>query len=31
MKGRLRREDRLFFTEQIALLLAAGVSIIPAL
>lgn len=31
MKGRLRREDRLFFTEQMALLLAAGVSIIPAL
>lgn len=31
MRGRLKREDRLFFTEQMALLLAAGVAIIPAL
>lgn len=28
---RLRREDRLFFTEQMSLLLAAGVSIVPAI
>ncbi len=31
MRLRLKREERLFFTEQMALLLAAGVAIIPAL